>query len=345
MKLSGIIGHLSSDLAVDLGTANTRIYAKDKGIVLNEPSIVAVAVREGETEKAIAFGLEAKDMQGKTPGHIKIVRPIRKGVIADFDAIAAMLKFFIGKVHSRYKFVKPRIAFAVPQNITEVEKRAIRETAEMVGARDTFLVSGPIATAFGAGLPVTEAICSMIVDIGAGKTEAAALSLLGIVQCESTKASGDRMDFAISQYIKNRYQILVGDLTAEAIKTKIGSFDSIDQLPALIEIKGRDPNSGIPKVVEIESKAIWASIAGQVDAVIQLIKVVLEKIPPELAADVIDKGIMLTGGVAMLGNLRQLLSYEIGLRVNIASEPMSAAVLGAGYLLENDDLLPRVTID
>jgi rod shape-determining protein MreB len=345
MKLTGIIGHLSSDLAVDLGTANTRIYAKDKGIVLNEPSIVAVAVSEGSADKAIAYGFEAKDMQGKTPGHLKIVRPIREGVIADFDAIAAMLKFFISKVHSRYKLVKPRIAFAVPHAITEVEKRAIRETAEMVGARETFLVSGPIATAIGAGLPVREAICSMIVDIGAGKTEAAAMSLLGIVQCQSTKASGDRMDFALSQFIKNRYQLIIGDLTAENIKTKIGNFDATTQVPGKIEIKGRDPNSGIPKVVEIETTAIWKAIAGQIDAVVQLIKAVLEKIPPELSSDVIDKGIMLTGGVAMLGNLRQALGAEIGLKVNVASEPMSAAVLGAGYLLESDDLLPRVTID
>lgn len=345
MKLTGIIGHLSSDLAVDLGTANTRIYARDKGIVLNEPSIVAVAVNEESADKAIAFGLEAKEMQGKTPGHIKIVRPIREGVIADFDAIAVMLKYFIGKVHSRYKFVKPRIAFAVPHAITEVEKRAIRETAEMVGARETFLVSGPIATATGAGLPVKEAICSMIVDIGAGKTEAAALSLLGIVQCQSTKASGDRMDFAISQFLKNRYQLLVGDLTAEIIKTRIGSSNNTAQLTGKIEIKGRDPNSGIPKVVEIETAVIWQSIAAQVDAVVQLIKVVLEKIPPELSADVIDKGIMLTGGVAMLDNLRQILRSEIGLTVNVAPEPMSAAVLGVGHLLESDDLLPRVTID
>jgi rod shape-determining protein MreB len=342
MKLSGIMGHLSSDLAVDLGTANTRIYTKEKGIVLNEPSIVAVAVNEGSADKAIAFGMEAKEMQGKTPENIKIVRPIREGVIAEFDAIAAMLKFFIGKVHSRYKFVKPRIAFAVPQGITEVEKRAIRETAEMVGARETYLVSGPIATAIGAGLPVTEAICSMIVDIGAGKTEAAALSLLGIVQCQSSKASGDRMDFAISQFIKNRYQLLIGDLTAESIKTRIGSAAAD---PAKIEVKGRDPNTGIPKVVEIETSEIWESIAGQIDAVAQLIKGVLEKIPPELSADVIDKGIMLTGGVALLGQLRQSLQSEISLIMNVASDPMAAAVLGAGQLLEKDELLPRAIIE
>jgi len=185
----------------------------------------------------------------------------------------------------------------------------------------------------------------MIVDIGAGKTEAAALSLLGIVQCQSTKASGDRMDFALSQFIKNRYHLLIGDLTAEIIKTKIGSLDATTQLPGKIEIKGRDPNSGIPKVVDIETAAIWESISGQIDAVIQLIKAVLEKIPPELSADVIDKGIMLTGGVAMLGNLRQAIEAEINLKVNIAPKPMSAAVLGAGYLLESDALLPRVTID
>ena len=336
------MGHLSSDLAVDLGTANTRIYTKEKGIVLNEPSIVAVAVNEGSADKAIAFGMEAKEMQGKTPENIKIVRPIREGVIAEFDAIAAMLKFFIGKVHSRYKFVKPRIAFAVPQGITEVEKRAIRETAEMVGARETYLVSGPIATAIGAGLPVTEAICSMIVDIGAGKTEAAALSLLGIVQCQSSKASGDRMDFAISQFIKNRYQLLIGDLTAESIKTRIGSAAAD---PAKIEVKGRDPNTGIPKVVEIETSEICESIAGQIDAVAQLIKGVLEKIPPELSADVIDKGIMLTGGVALLGQLRQSLQSEISLIMNVASDPMAAAVLGAGQLLEKDELLPRAIIE
>lgn len=345
MRLSGIMGHLSSDLAVDLGTANTRIYAKEKGIVLNEPSIVAVAINEGSADKAIAFGMEAKEMQGKTPEHIKIVRPIREGVIAEFDAIAAMLKFFIGKVHSRYKFVKPRIAFAVPQGITEVEKRAIRETSEMVGARETYLVSGPIATAIGAGLPVTEAICSMIVDIGAGKTEAAALSLLGIVQCQSSKASGDRMDFAISQFIKNRHQLLIGDLTAEGIKTRMGSATADAPCPEKIEVKGRDPNTGIPKVVEIETSEIWESITGQIDAVAQLIKGVLEKIPPELSADVIDRGIMLTGGVALLEQLRQMLQSEINLIINVASEPMSAAVLGAGQLLEKDELLPRVIIE
>lgn len=345
MKITGIMGHLASDLAVDLGTANTRIYVKGKGIVLSEPSLVAVRTEECLPLKAIAFGQEAKDMQGKTPGHIDIVRPIRDGVIADFEAIAAMLKFFIRKVHSRYKFVKPRIAFAVPHAITEVEKRAIRETAEMVGAREAPLLSGPITTAIGADLPVTEAACSMIVDIGAGKTEAAAISLLGIVHCRSAKASGDRMDFAIAQHIKHDYQLLVGEQTAEIIKTRFGAVNASERHPDVIEVKGRDPHSGIPKTVEIETAGVWRSLSGQVETVVHLTKEVLEQIPPELSADVIDRGIMLTGGVALLDKLGRRLGEEIGLKVNIAREPLSSAVLGAGKLLENDDLLQRVLVD
>lgn len=345
MKFNGIMGVFSSDLAVDLGTANTRIYVKGKGIVLSEPSIVAVRTINESRSKAIAFGLEAKDMQGKTPADITLLRPIRDGVIADFEAIAALLKFFIRKVHSRYKFVKPRIVFAVPHAITEVEKRAIRETAEMVGAREAPLVSGPIATAIGAGMPVTEATCSMIVDIGAGKTEAAAISLLGIVECRSAQFSGDQMDFTISQYIKNSYDLLVGEQTAENIKTQISCFSDSDRPDEQIEIRGRDPHTGIPKILTIPTREIWKSISGQVDSIARLIKTVLENIPPELSADVIDRGIILTGGMAMLRNLGRYLGKELCLNVNIAMEPLSTAALGAGRLLEEDMLLERVSLE
>jgi rod shape-determining protein MreB and related proteins len=345
MKFNGIMGAFASDLAVDLGTANTRIYIKGKGIVLNEPSIVAVRKGNESRSKAIAFGLAAKDMQGKTPADITLVRPVRDGVIADFDEIAALLKFFIRKVHSRYKFVKPRIVFAVPNAITDVEKRAIRETAEMVGAREAPLVSGPIATAIGAGMPVTDATCSMIVDIGAGKTEAAAISLLGIVQCRSIQSSGDRMDFAISQHIKNSYDLLVGDQTAENVKEQLSCCSDGDQTDERIEIRGRDPNTGIPKTLTIATRDMWKSISGQIDAVARLIKIVLENIPPELSADVIDRGITLTGGVAKLRNIGRYLGKELCLNVNVAAEPFSTTVLGAGRLLEEDKLIERVSLE
>ena len=345
MKFNGIMGVFSSDFAVDLGTANTRIYVKGKGIILNEPSIVAVRTISESRSKAIAFGLEAKNMQGKTPADITLIRPIREGVIADFEAIAAMLKFFIRKVHSRYKFVKPRIVFAVPHAITEVEKRAIRETAEMVGAREAPLVSGPIATAIGAGLPATDATCSMIVDIGAGKTEAAALSLLGIVQCQATHSSGDQMDFTISQHLKNSYDLLVGEHTAENIKAQISCFGDSDRPDEEMEIRGRDPHTGIPKILTIPTQEIWRSMSGQIDSVARQIKTVLENIPPELSADVIDRGITLTGGVAMLRNIGRYLGTKLCLNVKIAADPLSTAVLGAGRLLEEDKLLERASID
>jgi rod shape-determining protein MreB len=344
MKFSGLMGAFSSDFAVDLGTANTRIYARGRGIVLNEPSIVAIRMVNGLRSKAIAFGSEAKDMQGKTPADITLVHPIRDGVIADFEAIAALLKFFIRKVQSRHKFLKPKIVFAVPNAITEVEKRAIRETAEMVGVREAPLVSGPIAAAIGAGMPVMDATCSLIVDIGAGKTEAAAISLLGIVQCRSIPSSGDKMDFIISQYLKNSYDLLVGEHTAENIKSHISCLTGSGHSSTRIDIRGRDTNSGIPKILTVPVQEMWASITGQIDAIATEVKTVLENIPPELSADVIDRGIILTGGVAMLDSIGHYLAKDLCINVAIAAEPMSSAVMGAGHLLEQEGLLPRVSI-
>lgn len=345
MKFNGIISAFSSDLAVDLGTANTRILVKGKGVVLNEPSIVAVKKVNGSRSKAIAFGSEARDMLGKTPADITLVHPVRDGVIADFEAIAALLKYLIRKVHSRHHFVKPRIVFAVPNAITEVEKRAIRETAEMVGARTAALVSGPVAAAIGAGMPVADATCSMVVDIGAGKTEAAAISLLGIVYCQSIQSSGNRMDFAISQHVKNAYELLVGDSTAEIIKQQLSCGSESNRSDQQIEIRGRDPHTGIPKTVTIAARDMWRAIAGQIDTIVRLIKIVLEKIPPELSADVIDRGITLTGGVALLGNLGRYLGQELCLNVKIAPEPLSAGVIGAVRLLEEEKLLQRASLE
>ncbi|MFZ0242618.1 MAG: rod shape-determining protein [Desulfobacterales bacterium] len=345
MKFNGILSAFSSDLAVDLGTANTRIHAKGHGVVLNEPSIVAVRKMNGSHSKAIAFGTEAKDMQGKTPADITLVHPIRDGVIADFEAIAALLKFLIRKIHGRHQFVKPRIVFAVPNAITEVEKRAIRETAEMVGARAAMLVNGPVAAAIGAGMPVADATCSMIVDIGAGKTEAAAISLLGIVYCQAIQSSGNHMDFAISQHVKNTYELLVGDSTAEIIKQQLSCRSESNRMDQQIEIRGRDPHTGIPKTMTIAARDISQAIAGQIDAIARLIKIVLEKIPPELSADVIDRGITLTGGVALLGNLSRYLGQELCLNVKIAPDPLCAGVVGAARLLADEQLLQRAALE
>jgi rod shape-determining protein MreB len=334
----------SSDLAVDLGTANTRIYLKGKGVVLNEPSLVAIDMGRASRSRALAFGLEAKEMQGKTPGDIQIVRPMREGVIADFDAIAAMLQHFIRRVHGRFKFVKPRIAFAVSNGITEVEKRAIRDTAELAGAREALMIAGPIASAMGAGLPISDAVGSMIVDIGAGKTEAAALSLLGIVHCRAVKASGDAMDFAISQHLKTQEQLLIGEQTAEAVKTCI-AYPEVAAAGILpIEVKGRDPNSGIPRVVEVAPQRMWSAVAGQLEAIVLLIKSVLEQVPPELSSDIIDRGIVLTGGVAQMPGLDRYFSDQVGLPVRLAPDVLASTVLGTGKALESEDILRRLAV-
>lgn len=315
--LSGILGVFSNDLAIDLGTANTLVYVKDKGVVLSEPSVVAIRTDGRGKNRVLAVGLEAKNMLGKTPGHIVAIRPMRDGVIADFEVTEAMLRHFIHKVHNRRTFVRPRIIVAVPSGITQVEKRAVKESAESAGAREVFLIEEPMAAAIGAGLPVTEPICNMIVDIGGGTTEVAVISLAGIVYSRSIRIAGDKMDASIIQYIKRKYNLLIGERTAEIIKTTIGNAYPDLQNLETIEVKGRDLASGIPKILSIDSEEVRVAISEQIDAIVETIKIALEQTPPELAADIVDRGIVLTGGVALLKNLDKLIREETSLPITI----------------------------
>ncbi|MFA7167119.1 MAG: rod shape-determining protein, partial [Desulfoplanes sp.] len=302
-----ILGLFSNDLAIDLGTANTLVYVKGKGIVLNEPSVVAVRTDGRMKNKVLAVGLEAKNMLGRTPGNIVAIRPMRDGVIADFEVTEAMLRYFIHKVHNRRAFVRPRIVIAVPSGITQVEKRAVRESAESAGAREVFLIEEPMAAAIGAGLPITEPICNMVVDIGGGTTEVAVISLAGIVYSRSIRVAGDKMDMAIMQHIKRKYNLLIGERTAEIIKMTIATAYPDSEHLETIEVKGRDLVSGIPKILTIDSEEIRMAIAEQVDAILETVKIALEQTPPELAADIVDRGIVLTGGGGLLKNLDKLL--------------------------------------
>ncbi|MDO9463666.1 MAG: rod shape-determining protein, partial [Deltaproteobacteria bacterium] len=306
MIFDSILGWLSSDLAIDLGTANTLVYVKGKGIVLREPSVVAVRKDNRGVSKVLAVGKEAKMMLGKTPGNIKAIRPMRDGVIADFEVTEAMLRYFITKVHNRRTLVRPRIIVSVPSGITQVEKRAVKESAESAGAREVYLIEEPMAAAVGAGLPITEPTANMIVDIGGGTTEVAVISLSGVVYSGSVRVAGDKMDEAILQYIKKKYNLLIGEHSAEVIKTTIGNV--MPEKPYdTMEIKGRDLVSGVPKTITIDADEVREAITEQVDAIVETVKVALEQTPPELAADIVDKGIVLTGGGALLRNLDKLL--------------------------------------
>ena len=294
--IDSILGVFSNDLAIDLGTANTLVYVKGKGIVLGEPSVVAVRTDNRMKNKVLAVGLEAKNMLGRTPGNIVAIRPMRDGVIADFEVTEAMLRHFIQKVHNRRTFVRPRIIIAVPSGITQVEKRAVKESAESAGAREVFLIEEPMAAAIGAGLPITEPTCNMIVDIGGGTTEVAVISLAGIVYSRSLRVAGDKMDAAIMQYIKRKYNLLIGERTSEIIKTTIGNAYPDPDDVSTIEVKGRDLVSGIPKILAIDSEEVREAISEQIDAIVETVKIALEQTPPELAADIVDRGIVLTGG-------------------------------------------------
>ena len=338
------LGIFSNDLAIDLGTANTLVFVKGKGIVLSEPSVVAVRTDNRTKNKVLAVGQEAKMMLGRTPSNIVAIRPMRDGVIADFDVTEAMLRHFIHKVHNRRTFVRPRIIIAVPSGITQVEKRAVRESAESAGAREVFLIEEPMAAAIGAGLPITEPTCNMIVDIGGGTTEVAVISLAGIVFSRSLRVAGDKMDASIIQYVKRKYNLLIGERTAETIKTSIGNaYPSPDEIET-IEVKGRDLVSGIPKILSIDSEEIRVAISEQLDAILETVKIALEQTPPELAADIVDSGIVLTGGGALLKNLDKLLMEECALPITITEDPLSTVALGSGKTLDSIEILKQVVI-
>ena len=321
-------------MAIDLGTANTLVYVKGRGIVLNEPSVVAIAEVKGK-KQVLAVGEEAKQMLGRTPGNIRAIRPLRDGVIADFEVAEEMIKYFIRKVHNRRSFAAPVVVVCVPSGSTAVERRAIQDSAENAGARKVFLIEEPMAAAIGAGLPVTEPTGSMVVDIGGGTTEVAVLSLGGIVYSRSVRVGGDKMDEAIIAYIRRNHNLLVGEGSAARIKEDIGSACPPEDIEGqTMEIKGRDLMNGVPKELMISERQIAESLAEPVGAIIEAVKVALEHTAPELAADIVDKGIVLTGGGALLGNMDFVLRHATGLPVSIADDPLSCVVLGTGRALE-----------
>jgi len=343
--LGRFLGMLSADMAIDLGTANTLVYVKGRGIVLNEPSVVAIASYKGR-KQVLAVGDEAKLMLGRTPANITAIRPLRDGVIADFEVAEEMIKHFIRKVHNRRSFASPQMIICVPSGSTAVERRAIREAAESAGARKVFLIEEPMAAAIGAGLPVTEPTGSMVVDIGGGTTEVGVLSLGGVVYARSVRVGGDKMDEAIIGYIRRNHNLLVGEGSAERIKKEIGSAcPPEDGDGRVMAIKGRDLLNGVPGELIITERQIAESIAEPVGAIIEAVKVALEHTAPELAADIVDKGIILTGGGALLGNLDFVLRHSTGLPVSIAEDPLSCVVLGTGRCLEEMKALRAVLID
>ncbi len=344
MFFDPILGWFSNDLAIDLGTANTLVYVKGKGIVLSEPSVVAIRKNDRDRTRVLAVGRDAKMMLGRTPGNIVAIRPMKDGVIADFEITEAMLRHFIRKVHNRRSLIRPRIIICVPSGITPVEKRAVRESAESAGAREVYLIEEPMAAAIGAGLPITEPICNMVVDIGGGTSEVAVISLAGIVYAKSVRVGGDKMDEAILQYVKRTYNLLIGERTSEIIKTTIGNAYPGAEVEAM-DVKGRDLVTGIPKIININSDEIRLAIQEQIDSIVAAVKTALEQTPPELAADIVDRGIYLTGGGALLKNLDILLHQETGLPIKIAEDPLSTVVMGSGRALDNLGILKEVMVD
>lgn len=341
---SKLFGFMSADMAIDLGTANTLVYVKDQGIVLNEPSVVAISMVNGK-KHVLAVGNEAKLMLGRTPGNIVAIRPLRDGVIADFEVTEAMIKHFIRKVHNRRSFVSPKMMICVPSGSTAVEQRAIQESAESAGASRVELIEEPMAAAIGAGLPVTEPSGSMVVDIGGGTTEVAVISLGGIVYARSVRVGGDKMDEAIIAYIRRVHNLLIGESTAERIKKEIGSAcPPADGEGRHIHIKGRDLLNGVPKEIVITERQVAESLSEPVGQIVEGVKVALEHTAPELAADIVDKGIVLTGGGALLSNLDFVLRHATGLPVTIADDPLTCVVLGTGHALEEMNSLRGVLI-
>jgi rod shape-determining protein MreB len=343
MLLDPLFGWFSNDLAIDLGTANTLVYVKGRGIVLNEPSVVAIKKDARGGNKILAVGKEAKIMLGRTPGDIVATRPMKDGVIADFDITETMLRYFIRKVHNRRSLVRPRIIISVPSGVTQVEKRAVRESAESAGAREVYLIEEPMAAAIGADLPITEPTSNIVVDIGGGTTEVAVISLAGTVYSRSVRVGGDKMDEAILQHIKRKYNLLIGLQTAELIKITVGNAYPMDE-PEFIEVKGRDLVTGIPKILTIDSEEVRKAISEQVDTIVETVRIALEQTPPELSADVVDKGIVLTGGGALLKNLDALLREETRLPITITDDPLTTVAIGAGKALDNLSLLKEILV-
>jgi rod shape-determining protein MreB and related proteins len=341
MLFTLVAGFFSNDMAIDLGTANTLVYVKGEGIVLNEPSIVAIHQADNTV---LAVGKEAKAMLGRTPGNIVAIRPLKDGVIADFDVTEKMLGYFIRRVHRRRALVRPRIVIGVPSGITQVEKRAVRDSAMQAGAREVYLIEEPMAAAIGAGLPIVEPGGNMVVDIGGGTTEVAVISLSGIVYSRSVRIAGDEMDEAIVQYIRKNYNLLVGERRAEEIKIRLGSAYPMGGERRTMEVKGRDLIDGIPKTIVIGDDEIRESLREPIMTIVDAVRTALERTPPELAADIVDKGIVLTGGGALLKGLDLLLRQETNLPITVAEDPLSCVVLGTGKVLDELDLLKKVAI-
>jgi rod shape-determining protein MreB len=335
------LSFLSSDLAIDLGTANTLVYAKGKGIVVSEPSIVAINKVTGKVE---AVGRDAKEMLGRTPGNIVAIRPMKDGVIADFEITEKMLSHFIRRAHNRNTLVRPRIIIGIPSEVTQVEKRAVKDSALKAKASEVYLVDQAMAAAIGAGLPITEPSGNMVVDIGGGTTDIAVISLAGIVYSKSVRVAGNEMDESIIQYIKKKYNLLIGERTAEQIKLEIGSAYPLDE-PLTLEIKGRDLIEGIPKTLTITDAEIREALAEPISLIVNAVRVALERTPPELSADIVDRGIVLTGGGSLLKNLDRLLREETGLPVSVAEDPLSSVVLGTGKMLSDFELLRKISLD
>ena len=339
--LRNFLGLFSNDIGIDLGTANTLVYSKDKGIVLREPSVVAI---HSGTRRVLAVGNEAKKMLGRTPGNITAIRPMKDGVIADFDITEAMLRYFIKKVQTA-KIIPPRVVIAIPSGITEVEKRAVKESATHAGARDVMLLEEPMAAAIGVGLPVEEPAANMIVDIGGGTTEVAIISLAGVVYAKSIRVGGDELDAAIINYMKRAYNLLIGERTGEEIKLRIGSAAALDEEMNL-EVKGRDSVAGLPKTIQVSSQEIREALHDTVNAIVEAVRSALERCPPELSADLVDRGFVLAGGGGLLRGIDRLLCDRTGLPVIIADDPLSAVANGTGAVLaELNALLPYVSSD
>ena len=340
MSFRSIFSLFSNDLAIDLGTANTCVFARGKGIVLNEPSIVAINMRDGGVE---AVGSEAKEMLGRTPGNIEAITPLRDGVIADFKRTEMMLGYFIKKAHNRTMWISPRMIIGVPSGITEVEKRAVRDSADKAGASEVHLVEEAMAAAIGAGMPITEPSGNMIVDIGGGTTDIAVISLAGIAYKSSVRVAGNEMDHAITQYIKKSYSLLIGERTAEQIKMHVGSAYKLDA-PITYEIKGRHLIEGVPKTITVTDEEIREALSDTVDQIVKAVLDALAGTPPELSADIVDRGIVMTGGGSMLKNLDIRLREETGVPLAMAEEPLSSVVLGAGQMLNDFNLLRKISI-